>query len=125
MEHVAKLSHKSHSTPDEARSPPHAKIEIVSLPGHKFSRLTLQAGWRWSNDIKPIAKTDLCQLNHVGYVVSGTMGVSAGGKTEHVHAGESYEIPPGHDAWTEGQEAVVLIEFSQQTAEWAKQNIAK
>lgn len=123
MEHGSKLSHKSHDAPDEARTPPHAKIEIVSLPGHKFSRLTLHPGWRWSNDIKPIAKTDLCQLSHVGYVVSGTMGVTVAGKTDLIHAGESYEIPGGHDAWTEGKDAVVLIEFSQQTAEWAKQNI--
>ncbi len=125
MEHASKVSHKSHETPDEARAPPHAKIEIVSLPHHKFSRLTMQPGWRWSNDIKPIAKTDSCQLSHAGYIVSGTMGVSVAGKTDIIHAGESYEIPPGHDAWTEGNEAVTLIEFSEQTAEWAKQYVPK
>ncbi len=125
MDHPRALSHKSHDTPDEARTPPHGKIEIVSLPHHKFSRLTCQPGWRWSKDIKPIAKTDLCQLTHVGYVVSGAMGVTVDGKTDHIHAGESYEIPPGHDSWTEGQEAVVLIEFSPQSAEWAAQTIAK
>jgi hypothetical protein len=125
MENPTILLHKSHNNPDEARTPSRAQIEIVSLSQHKVSRITCQPGWRWSDDIKPIAKTDLCQLSHTGYVVSGILGVVFGGKAELIHAGESYEIPSGHDAWTEGQDALVLVEFSQQTAEWAKQNIPK
>jgi hypothetical protein len=28
-----------------------------------------------------------------------------------LRAGEAFSIPPGHDAWTEGNEACVLVDF--------------
>ncbi len=115
------ISHKCFSKPDETRFPPKAKIEALSLPQHKFFRITAEPGWRWTNDMKSVAKTDLCQITHVGYVMSGSIGVMFQGKTERFQAGEVYEIPSGHDAWTEGQAPAVLLEFSQQSAEWGKQ----
>ena len=31
---------------------------------------------------------------------------------EHTYAaGEAFNMPPGHDAWTEGDEACVLLDF--------------
>jgi quercetin dioxygenase-like cupin family protein len=29
-----------------------------------------------------------------------------------VHPGDSFHIPPGHDAWTEGNEACVMIDVT-------------
>jgi hypothetical protein len=31
-----------------------------------------QPGWRWSDDVKPIAGTDWCIFLHEGYCVSGS-----------------------------------------------------
>ena len=58
-----------------------------------------------------LTPTDLCQLSHVGHVVSGKLRVSmADGTEKSISAGESYTIPPGHDAWVEGNEPFVGIE---------------
>jgi hypothetical protein len=33
------------------------------------TRITYQPGWRWTTDIKPVAGSDLCQVNHFVYVL--------------------------------------------------------
>ncbi len=106
---VTKLISKSHSLSDEVRTPDKTRVEIVRLEGFTFGRFTFEPGWRWSECIKPVVKTDLCQLSHVGYAVSGRMNVSLKDGTQKVIvAGESFTIPPGHDAWVE--ERFVAIE---------------
>jgi mannose-6-phosphate isomerase-like protein (cupin superfamily) len=45
----------------------------------------------------------------VGHVVSGRIPVNDGSQ-KTIGAGESYTIPPGHDAWVEGNQAFVCIE---------------
>ena len=70
-----------------------------------------EPGWRWSDCIKPVVKTDQCQLSHVGYAISGRLTVRLkDGTNKTIGAGESYTIPPGHDAWVEGNERFVGIE---------------
>jgi quercetin dioxygenase-like cupin family protein len=61
--------------------------------------------------VKPVVKTDSCQVSHVGYVVSGTITVRMNDGTQKTFTeGTSYTIPPGHDAWVEGNERFVCIE---------------
>nr|ART39807.1 J15 [uncultured bacterium] len=108
---VSKLEAKSHASPDETRTPAKTRVEVVKLEGFTVGRLNLEPGWRWSEHIKPIAKTDSCQLSHVGYLVSGTMGIKLNDGTEQIiGAGESYTIPPGHDGWVVGDVPCVAIE---------------
>ena len=108
---VTKFASKPHSSPDEIRTPDKTKVEIVRLEGYTIGRYTMEPGWRWSNCIKPVVKTDKCQLSHVGYAVSGRLTVSMqDGTKKTISAGESYTIPPGHDAWVEGNEPFVGIE---------------
>jgi len=108
---VTKLQVKSLSSPDEVRTPSKTKVEVVQLESFSIGRFTLQPGWRWSECIKPVVKTDQCQLSHVGYAVSGRITVRMTDGTEKtIGAGESYAIPPGHDAWVEGKEPFVAIE---------------
>jgi mannose-6-phosphate isomerase-like protein (cupin superfamily) len=108
---VAKLEAKSHGSPDELRTPPKSRVEIVRLENYTIGRLVLEPGWRWSECIKPVVKTDSCQLSHVGYAVSGSLTVRMqDGTQKTVGAGESYTIPPGHDAWVAGNETFVGIE---------------
>ncbi len=111
---------KSHNSPDETRTPDKTKLELVNLSYGTVGRLTLQPGWRWSECIKPVVQTDSCQNHHVGYAVSGTIVVKLGnGDQATIKAGDSYEIPPGHDAWVEGSEPFVGIEV-QSAKEYAK-----
>jgi hypothetical protein len=108
---VKKFEMKSHSSPDEVRSPEKTRVEVVRLPGYTLGRLNLDPGWRWSECIKPIVGTHSCQVSHVGYAVSGRLTVKLDDGTQKtIEPGMSYTIPPGHDAWVEGNERFVCME---------------
>ena len=108
---VAKFEVKSHQSPDEVRTPSKTRVEVVRLEGFTLGRFNFEPGWRWSECIKPVVKTDSCQASHVGYAVSGRLTVRmADGTQKSIAAGDSYTIPPGHDAWVEGNERFVGIE---------------
>ena len=102
---------KSLASPDEVRNAAKTRVEVVRLQGLALGRFSFEPGWRWSKCIKPVAKTDLCQLPHAGYAVSGRMTVRQKDGTEKtISGGDAFSIPPGHDAWVEGNEAFVGIE---------------
>ena len=108
---VAKLEAKSHSSPDEVRSPAKTRVEVVRLEGFTLGRFNFEPGWRWSECVKPVVKTESCQASHVGYAVSGRITVRMkDGTQKTIVAGQSYTIPPGHDAWVDGNETFVGIE---------------
>ena len=108
---VTKLQTKSHSSPDEVRTPPKTRVEIVHLEGFTIGRFNFEPGWRWSECVKPVVKTELCQLSHVGYAVAGQLTIRLkDGTQKTIGAGESYAIPPGHEAWVEGKQPFVGIE---------------
>jgi len=109
---VAKFQVQSHTQPDEVRTPSKTRVEVVHLEGFTIGRFTFAPGWRWSECIKPVVKTDHCQVSHVGYAVSGRITVRLKDGTEKaIGAGDSYTIPPGHDAWVEGDQPFVGIEI--------------
>lgn len=108
---VSKFEVKSHSEPDEARKPDKTLVEVVRLQGFTLGRFNFEPGWRWSTCVKPVVKTESCQVSHVGYVVSGCITVQLNdGTKKSLKAGDAYTIPPGHDAWVEGKERFVGIE---------------
>jgi hypothetical protein len=108
-------------TPDETRSFPNGKIELVNLGGGVVGRATLEPGWKWSECVKPIAKTDLCQAPHTQYTVSGRLHVvMADGSEFDIGPGNVAIIPPGHDAWVVGNEPYVAVDWSGM-ANYAKQ----
>jgi quercetin dioxygenase-like cupin family protein len=108
---VSAFTAKSHDSADEVRSPDKTRVEVVRLPGFTIGRFKLQPGWRWSECIKPVVGTETCQVSHVGHVVSGRITVRMhDGSQKTIQPGESYTIPPGHDAWVEGNEPFVCIE---------------
>ncbi|MCX6500676.1 MAG: cupin domain-containing protein [Arthrobacter sp.] len=109
---VTQLQSKSLNTPDEKRRPDKSEIDIVSVGDYTIGRLTFGPGWRWSDCIKPVVNTDTCQNSHVGFCVSGRLSVEMtdGGRID-ITPGDTYTIPPGHDAWVEGTDPFVGIEF--------------
>lgn len=108
------------SSPDEVRRPDKTTVELVKLGGGEIGRYTFQPGWSWSECIKPVAGTDSCQVEHVGYMLEGALEVShTDGTTAKVTAGSVYRIAPGHDAHVIGNDAVVVVEF-QGAATYAK-----
>ena len=103
---------KSFDNPDEVREFPNGRAEIVHAGGGEVGRFTFQPGWRWSNDVKPIAGTHSCEVAHFQYTVSGRLGVRMDDGTElELSAGDVAALPPGHDAWVIGDEPVVAIDW--------------
>jgi mannose-6-phosphate isomerase-like protein (cupin superfamily) len=119
---MAAIEVKNIGTPDETRTFDHGKLEVVTLSGMVFGKATFEPGWRWSQSVKPIAGTDSCQVHHNGYVLSGRMHVTMDDGSEgEAGAGDVLVIPPGHDAWTVGDEPCIVFDFSSQIAQYAKQ----
>jgi len=110
---MPRLQRKSFTTPDQVRSFPTGRIDVVNLDETAVCRFVFQPGWRWSKDVAPVAGTDSCQHRHVGYTMSGSLEVRMDDGTSLVIGpGEAYEIPPGHDAWVVGDEPWDSVEFS-------------
>ena len=117
---MAGIEHKDFTKPDEQRTPEKVVIDLVNIAGGQVGRYTFEPGWRWSENIKPVVKTDSCQTHHVGYVISGGLHVEhTDGSKSDITAGDVYDIAPGHDAWNTGSEPCVVVEF-QGAATYAK-----
>ena len=85
----------------------------AELDGVSVTEVTFGVGARWSNDLKEYAGTDLCQLPHVALVTGGTLAVEmTDGSHEEFSAGDVMLLPPGHDAWSVGDQACTFVEFS-------------
>jgi hypothetical protein len=109
---MAGLTTRSFDAPDETRSPQKTRVEVVTLGTAKAARFTFEPGWRWSECIKPVAKTDSCRARHVGANAGGRLHVMHDDGSEgEIGPGDAYVIEPGHDAWVVGNEPVVLLEF--------------
>jgi quercetin dioxygenase-like cupin family protein len=114
MTAVAKrLESRSLDQPDETRRPNLAAVDVVNLGEHSVGRFTFQPGWTWAGSVKPVAATEHCEKEHIGYCASGRLDVwLTDGSRATLKAGDAYVIPPGHDAEVVGDEAFVGIEFS-------------
>ena len=110
---AVRYERKDLKTPDETRTFENGRVELVNIGGGTVGRLTLQPGWRWSKNVKPIAGTEWCEAPHFQYHVSGRLHVLMADGTEfEVGPGEVSALPPGHDGWVVGDEPVVLIDWS-------------
>jgi quercetin dioxygenase-like cupin family protein len=119
---MAELLHKNLDSPEEVRKfeGGTGQVELVNLDAGAVGRATFNPGWRWSEHVKPIAKTDSCQAAHTGYVTSGRMVVRMDdGKETELRPGDFSVIPPGHDAWVVGDEPCVMIDW-QGMSDYAK-----
>jgi hypothetical protein len=87
-------------------------VELVNISGGTASRIILELGWRWSQDVKPIAGTEWCTAHHFQYLVSGLLQVLMADGTEfepgHGYVSGLHAI---HDAWVEGNEPAVLVDW--------------
>ena len=117
---MAGVEARDFTAPDEVRTPAKTSVELVKLADGQIGRYTFQPGWSWSECIKPVVGTESCQVEHIGYVVSGTLHVEhEDGTAADTMAGMVYRIAPGHDARVVGEVPVVVVEF-QGAANYAK-----
>ena len=107
-----KTEHRSFQAPDETREFPHGRAEILRIGGGEVGRLIFEPGWRWSNDVRPIAGTASCQAPHFQYHVSGQLAILMDDGTEfNAGPGDITALPSGHDAWVVGDEPVVTVDW--------------
>jgi quercetin dioxygenase-like cupin family protein len=96
--------------PDEVREFTLGCFELYRIGGREIGRAVYEPGWRWTEHVRPIAGTELCQVGHLGLVLSGTAGVKMADASERVlRAGDFFAIPPGHDRWVIGDEQYVSL----------------
>jgi uncharacterized cupin superfamily protein len=112
---MSSVETKSFDSPDETRPfEGKGQADVVELAGHTVARGTFEPGWKWSENVKPIAGTDSCEVSHLGYCISGTMKVHMDdGSEQEIHAGDAVAIPPGHDAEVLGDENFVMVDFGE------------
>ncbi len=109
---MEKMEVKNLGFPEEARNFDKGKVELVKVGGKMIGRATFQPGWKWSESVKPLAKTESCEAPHFQYHVSGTLRVRMDDGTEKdLKPGDVSLLPTGHDAWVVGNEPVVVVDF--------------
>ena len=111
---------KNFDEPNETRTFELGRVDLIDIGGSQIGRLTLEPGWRWSDHVKPIAGTDVCEAPHFQYHLSGTLHILMADGTElDADAGDVTALPHGHDAWVVGEEPVVVVDW------WGASNYAK
>lgn len=91
-------------------------ISIINTGlGNTGMHAIFEPGWAWEKDEKPLlGNPETCPMHHTGYSISGRLVVRMveSGEESVIRPGDFFEIPPGHDAYVEGDERVELILFA-------------
>jgi hypothetical protein len=112
MNKTKKMEVKNLNSPEETRNFDKGKVDLVKIGGAMVGRAVFQPGWKWSESVKPIAKTKSCEAPHFQYHVSGTLRVRMDDGTERdLKPGDVSLLPSGHDAWVVGNEPAVVVDF--------------
>lgn len=104
---------KRFEKPDEVRTFEKGKFELVRIAGMTIGRATYAPGWKWSEHVGHALGKKLCDVEHVGLVLSGcaTAAIEGEGVVE-MKAGDVFYVPPGppgHDSWVVGNEPYVSL----------------
>lgn len=109
---TAELTVGSLESPDETATFDNGQLDTTQVEDVSFMVGTVEPGWVWSRDNGPARGTESCPLSHQVYMRSGKMTVEMDdGTAETEEQGDVAIIPPGHDAWTEGDEEAVFIDI--------------
>jgi class 3 adenylate cyclase len=92
---------------------PGIRARVVELGDLTVGHIVSEPGWRWSTHVRPVVGGDWCQARHVGIVLSGRLGiVMDDGTTFEIGPNDVFDIPPGHDGYTVGEEPCVQVEWA-------------
>jgi quercetin dioxygenase-like cupin family protein len=97
---------------DETRTFEHGSFELVTIGGVTVGRANYEPGWTWSKHVGKATGETMCQVEHVGLVLSGRAAVKMTDGAEHELAtGDLFHVAPGHDSWVIGDEPYVSLHF--------------
>lgn len=106
------LQSRTFTTPDDTMRFPNGSLDVITFDEAPLRQLTVQPGWRWSNDVRPLGSDQSCQVAHEGFMLSGNLHVEMDdGSTLDIGPNELFQIPPGHDAWVAGNEACGMVDW--------------
>ena len=104
---------KNLGSPDESVRLPGVEEDLVYIGDEIVALVVQHPGWRWSNDMRAVAGGQWCETHHVGVTLSGPQGVVLrDGTVLEFGPDDVYDILPGHDGYTIGDEPAVMIEWS-------------
>jgi class 3 adenylate cyclase len=110
---MAEVRVKNLTSPDETLRFPGLEAQQVDIGDVAVGWIVMEPGWRWSTHVRPHVGSDWCEARHVGVVLSGRFEVlMRDGTSLQFGPKDVFEIPPGHDGWTIGDEPCVQIEWS-------------
>ena len=110
---MAEAVSKSFDRPDEVVDFPNIRTSIVELGDLTVGRQVSQPGWRWSEHVRPTVGGAWCQARHIGFVVSGRFGIELpDGARYQFDEGDVFDIPPGHDGFTIGDQPCEIVEWT-------------
>jgi len=96
--------------PVETREFELGRFDLFTVAGRTFGVATYEPGWRWVEHVGRRSGETLCQVEHLGYVVSGSAAVRMeDGRELVMKAGDFFAIPAGHDSWVVGDERYVSL----------------
>jgi quercetin dioxygenase-like cupin family protein len=103
---------KRFEKPDEVRTFTKGKFEIVKIGSMTIGRASYEPGWKWSEHVGPTTGAALCEIEHVGLVISGRAACRMNdGRYYEMKPGDLFYIGPGHDSWVVGDEPYVSLHF--------------
>ena len=98
--------------PDERRAFEKGTFDVVRVGPMAIGRASYAPGWKWSTHVGQAQGKTLCDVEHVGMVLSGRVAVAmADGRTFELASGDLFHIGPGHDSWVIGDEPYVSLHF--------------
>ena len=101
---------KRFEQPDEVRTFPKGRFELVRIGGMTVGRASYQPGWKWSVDVGRALGKQSCDIEHVGLVLQGRATAAMDdGRVIELKAGDLFYIAPGHDSWVVGEEPYVSL----------------
>jgi quercetin dioxygenase-like cupin family protein len=104
---------KRFEKPDETRVFEKGRFDTVRIGGMTIGRASCDPGWKWSEHVAPVAGAPLCDVEHLGLVVSGrAVAAMSDGRVIEMSPGDLFHIPPlPHDSWVVGDEPYVSLHF--------------
>jgi hypothetical protein len=67
---IRSMQKKTLNTPDEVRTFDKGKVELATVGTVTFGRANFEPGWKWSESVKPIVKTEYCEAPHMYSITS-------------------------------------------------------
>ena len=106
------VQQRNFDAPDEVRRFPKGIVSLVRVGSLTLGRGILEPGFRWSTSLQPIQGTPSCQIHHLQLMLQGRFHVEMDdGETAEFGPGDIMNVPPGHDVWVVGDEAVVVVDM--------------